>query len=30
MPREVFGIVILLLIIAFIGGGYLYIKNENL
>lgn len=27
MPREVFGIVILLLIITFIGGSYLYIKK---
>lgn len=30
MPREVFEIVILLLIITFIGGGYSYIKNGNL
>lgn len=30
MPREVFGIVILLLIITFIGVSYLYIKNGDL
>lgn len=30
MPKEIFGLVILLLIIAFASGGYLYIKNEDL
>lgn len=30
MPREVFGIVILLLIITFIDESYLYIKNGDL
>lgn len=30
MPKEIFGLIILLLIIAFASGGYLYIKNGEL
>lgn len=30
MPKEIFGLVILLLIIAFASGSYLYIKNGDL
>nr|DAJ42590.1 MAG TPA: Cbb3-type cytochrome c oxidase subunit [Microviridae sp.] len=30
MPKEIFGLVILLLIIAFASGCYLYIKDGDL
>lgn len=30
MPKEIFGLIILLLIITFANGSYLYIKNGDL